>query len=78
MVRFCPGARGLHNQMDVEALCVSLILDGVLKGKIDQIDQMLHLERGASTKSDKYAAVNKWSKELEAVSESIQAKLAAS
>lgn len=64
--------------MDVEALCVSLILDGVLKGKIDQIDQMLHLERGASTKSDKYAAVNKWSKELEAVSESIQAKLAAS
>ena len=64
-------------QKDVEDLCVSLILDGVLKGQIDQIDQMLHLEREGSTSSDKYAALDKWTRELQALTESIEAKLAA-
>ena len=50
-------------QQDVEALCVALILDGVLHGRIDQIDQMLHLDKHAET-MDKYGALDKWAKEL--------------
>ena len=48
---------------EVETLIVGLILDGVLKGQIDQVEQVLHLTQ-SSESADKYSALDTWAKEI--------------
>ncbi|EMR10703.1 hypothetical protein PNEG_00854 [Pneumocystis murina B123] len=43
---------------DVEALLVNLILDGRIKGKIDQVNQILTLEKTEDPNRKKYEAIN--------------------
>lgn len=42
---------------------MGLILDGVLKGQIDQVEQVLHLTQ-SSESADKYSALDTWAKEI--------------
>ncbi|KTW30356.1 hypothetical protein T552_00829 [Pneumocystis carinii B80] len=43
---------------DVEALLINLILDGRIKGKIDQVNQILTLEKTEDPDKKKYEAIN--------------------
>ncbi|KAK6923310.1 Proteasome component (PCI) domain [Dillenia turbinata] len=55
---------------DVEQLLVSLILDNRIQGHIDQVNRLL--ERGDRSKGmKKYSAIEKWNKQLFALSQSI-------
>lgn len=51
------------HRAEVETLIVGLILDGVLKGQIDQVEQVLHLTQ-SSESADKYSALDTWAKEI--------------
>jgi len=59
---------------EVEQLLVALILDGQIDGHIDQIGQLLLLNR---TRADaqKYAAAEKWAQQLSALQSAILTKL---
>ena len=61
-------------QDEVETLAVGLILDGVLKGQIDQVAQVLHLAQ-SSESADKYAALDKWAGEVGSITETLSSKL---
>ena len=59
---------------EVEQLLVALILDGQVDGQIDQIGQLLLLNR-ASADATKYAAAEKWATQLAALQSTILSKL---
>ena len=60
---------------EVEQLLVALILDGQIDGQIDQLAQLLLL-RQSSANAKKYAAAEKWAKQLETLQQTILTKLA--
>ncbi len=65
------------HRTEVETLVVGLILDGVLKGHIDQVDQILHLTQSSET-ADKYSALDKWAKEITDIAGTLAAKVSVS
>ena len=62
-------------QPEVETLAVGLILDGVLKGQIDQVDQVLHLTNQSGDGVEKYKALDKWALEINGITSTLSAKL---
>jgi COP9 signalosome complex subunit 2 len=49
---------------DVEDLMVGLILDNKIRGRIDQVHQLLELETSKSTAFWKYRSVDKWATQI--------------
>ena len=49
---------------EVEDLMVGLILDNKIRGRIDQVNQLLELETNKSTAFYKYRSVDKWASQL--------------
>jgi len=49
---------------EVQAIMVTLILDNKIRGKIDQVQQILELESSKSSSSSKYKAIEKWATQL--------------
>lgn len=49
---------------DVEDLLMSLILDGKVAGKIDQVNQRLELDRSNNLNNRRYAALERWTTEM--------------
>jgi COP9 signalosome complex subunit 2 len=60
---------------EVEDLMVSLILDNKIRGRIDQINQLLELETNKSTAYRKYLSVDKWASQLGVLQSNIINKL---
>lgn len=61
---------------ELENLLVSLIIDGRVQGKIDQVNNRLILDSsGAETEEAKYSAIQHWSDELFRLRQSIAGKL---
>lgn len=58
----------------VEELLMTLILDGVVKGSIDQVHGRLELDKGASLTSKRYAALEKWCREVGRLGAAIEEK----
>jgi len=56
---------------EAEGLAVSLILDGKIKGKIDQVNGLLILDRFNMTATKRYRALNQMTRELETLSKQI-------
>ncbi|PRW18415.1 COP9 signalosome complex subunit 2 [Chlorella sorokiniana] len=61
---------------DVEQLLISLILDGRIKGRIDQVQQLLELDIELE-QAPKYTAIDKWAQQLQSLHAQVAAKLAA-
>ncbi len=59
---------------EVEALLVALILDGQIDGQIDQLGQLLLLNRNAAD-AKKHAAIEKWATQLSALNTTVLGKL---
>ena len=59
---------------EVEPLLVALILDGQIDGHIDQLSQLLLLNKEA-TATKKYDALDKWSSQLGALQQTVFQKL---
>ncbi|KAF7495977.1 COP9 signalosome complex subunit 2 [Sarcoptes scabiei] len=59
---------------DVESLLVSCILDKVIKGRIDQINQVLVMEN-IQENQNRYAALEKWSNKISKLQQSIVFKI---
>lgn len=53
---------------EVEALLVSLVLDNKVKGKLDQLNHLLLLQKSTD---DKYAALEKWTEHLSTLHDSV-------
>ena len=58
----------------VEELLMGLILDGVIKGSIDQVNQRLELERRSQGAAARYGALEKWCREIGALGAAIEEK----
>jgi len=56
---------------EVEVLLVSLILDNKIRGRIDQVNQELHLESSKSSSYWKYTSIDKWSNQLNSLQSTI-------
>jgi len=70
-IRFQFIARHLNISLEeVEALVVALILDGKIKGKIDQVQNLLVLQRESSG-TEKYIVVAKWATQLQTLQETV-------
>ncbi|KAI0223793.1 COP9 signalosome complex subunit 2 [Lamellibrachia satsuma] len=61
--------------LEVESLLVSCILDNTIHGRIDQVNQVLELDR-ESTGFARYSAMDKWTAQLSALHLSIVNKMA--
>jgi len=61
---------------EVEDLMVGLILDSKIRGKIDQVNQLLELEAGKYTAWAKYRAVDKWAGQLQSLHSTVINRLA--
>lgn len=59
----------------MESLLISCILDNTIKGRIDQVNQVLELTRGCSTAS-RYNALDKWTGQLTSLHQIIVNKMA--
>ncbi|KAK7465331.1 hypothetical protein VKT23_005310 [Stygiomarasmius scandens] len=59
---------------EVEELLIGLILEGKVEGRIDQVGMRLELDRKQSLEKKRYAALQKWSENLEAVHSAIIGK----
>ncbi|WRT67670.1 uncharacterized protein IL334_004642 [Kwoniella shivajii] len=59
---------------DVESLVVSLILDGKIKGKIDQVNGLLILDRFNAASKNRYNALNEMSSQLEYLTGKIESE----
>lgn len=63
---------------DVEALLMTLILDGKVSGKIDQVHARLELDnaarRGGNLNERRYRALGRWQKEVASLSGTVQEK----
>lgn len=62
--------------VDVEQLLVGLILDGKVKGRIDQIGGLLELEAEAAQDA-KYSALHNWTQQVAALHSAVVTRLAA-
>jgi COP9 signalosome complex subunit 2 len=60
---------------EVEQLLVTLILDGMIDGSIDQLSQQLHLNQSSTDKA-KYQAAEKWATQLQTLQQAVIGKLA--
>lgn len=60
---------------EVEALLISLILDGRVAGRIDQVNQLLELDVPGE-QAPKYGALDKWAHQLHSLHAMVAAKLA--
>jgi len=61
---------------DVEELMVSLILDNKIRGRIDQVNQLLELDASKGSSFWKYRAVDKWATNLSTLSGTIAQRVA--
>jgi len=61
--------------VEVEQLLVTLILDGMIDGSIDQLSQQLHLNQSSTDKA-KYQAAEKWATQLQTLQQAVIGKLA--
>jgi COP9 signalosome complex subunit 2 len=60
---------------EVEALLVSCILDNTVRGKIDQVNQVLILKHESGAGCARYSALDKWTSQLSALHSSIVSKI---
>ncbi|KAH7644367.1 COP9 signalosome complex subunit 2 alien [Dermatophagoides farinae] len=60
---------------DVESLLVSCILDNVIKGRIDQVNQVLVLENCRQEDQTRYQALEKWANRLSNLQQAIVFKV---
>ncbi|CAH1103289.1 unnamed protein product [Psylliodes chrysocephalus] len=60
---------------EVESLLVSCILDNTIQGRIDQVNQVLFLER-ATINQARYSALDRWANQLNSLHSSIINKMA--
>ena len=60
---------------EVEQLLVTLILDGMIDGSIDQLSQQLLLNHSSAYKA-KYQAAEKWATQLQTLQQAVLSKLA--
>lgn len=60
---------------EVENLLVSLILDEQIKGRIDQVNQVLVLKTAGSKEEDRYNAIGKWANNLQNLHRTITGSL---
>ncbi|XP_002732800.2 COP9 signalosome complex subunit 2 [Saccoglossus kowalevskii] len=60
---------------EVESLLVSCILDNTIQGRIDQVNQLLELDQ-KSMNADRYAALDKWTSQLNSLHQSVVNKMA--
>jgi len=60
---------------EVEALLVSCILDNTVRGKIDQVNQVLELKHETGAGGARYSALEKWTAQLSALHSSIVSKI---
>jgi len=61
---------------EVEDLMISLILDSKIRGRIDQVNQLLELDSSKGSQFWKYRAVDKWAQQLGVLSNTVLQKLA--
>lgn len=59
---------------EVENLLVSCILDNMVKGRIDQVNQVLELNREKSC-SSRYNSIDKWTTQLSSLYNTITSKV---
>ena len=62
------------DEAEVETLAVAGFLDGTIKGRIDQVNKILKLERERAGKS-RYTAIDKWSQQLDSLHQTVVNKL---
>lgn len=68
-------SRQLNISLDlVQKLLMPLILDGVIRGKIDQINGCLEMATSSDANSRRYEALDKWCEEIERIGSSIDRK----
>ncbi|XP_065356865.1 COP9 signalosome complex subunit 2 [Calliphora vicina] len=60
---------------EVESLLVSCILDNTIQGRIDQVNQVLQLDKENSTGS-RYNAIDKWSNQIQSLQMAVINKMA--
>uniref|UniRef100_A0A1A9W873 COP9 signalosome complex subunit 2 n=1 Tax=Glossina brevipalpis TaxID=37001 RepID=A0A1A9W873_9MUSC len=60
---------------EVESLLVSCILDNTIQGRIDQVNQVLQLDKESSSGS-RYNAIDKWSNQIQSLQMAIINKMA--
>ncbi|KAI1301436.1 COP9 signalosome complex subunit 2 [Halotydeus destructor] len=60
---------------EVESLLVSCILDNAIQGRIDQVNQVLELNRGSQSEA-RYQALDKWTSQLSSLHLSVANKMA--
>lgn len=63
------------DQNEVENLLVVCILDNTIRGRIDQVNQVLELESNTQSGAARFSALNKWSEQLSNLHNSIAAKI---
>jgi COP9 signalosome complex subunit 2 len=61
---------------EVEDLMVSLILDNKIRGRIDQVNQLLELDSSKGSSFWKYRAVDKWAQQLGVLNNTVLQRLA--
>ncbi|KZO89689.1 PCI-domain-containing protein [Calocera viscosa TUFC12733] len=62
---------------EVEELCIGLILDGKVQGRIDQVAQIVELERHKGTDARRYNALDAWAGGMQKIFDNIVAKAGA-
>eukprot|EP00058_Branchiostoma_floridae_P016502 XP_002601990.1 hypothetical protein BRAFLDRAFT_59155 [Branchiostoma floridae] len=60
---------------EVESLLVSCILDSTINGRIDQVNQLLELDRSTHGAA-RYTALDRWSEQIQSLHQSIANKMA--
>jgi COP9 signalosome complex subunit 2 len=60
---------------EVEDLIVNLILDNKIRGRIDQINQLLELEGSKSSTFWKYRSIDKWMRQLDSLQNTLISKI---
>ncbi|KAM0788730.1 hypothetical protein ACM66B_002822 [Microbotryomycetes sp. NB124-2] len=61
---------------EIESILVSLILDGKVQGRIDQVLRRLELDRHKAVEAKRYAALDRWTNQLAAIQSSMLGKAA--
>lgn len=61
---------------EAEALVVSMVLDGTLKGRIDQIQGVVKLERSEEGGAERYAHLNRWVGQLQGANDGLLSRTA--
>ncbi|GAA97468.1 uncharacterized protein L969DRAFT_604511 [Mixia osmundae IAM 14324] len=60
--------------VDMESILTTLIMDGKINGKIDQVTQRLTLDKRAAVDARRYGALHSWSSELDSLHQKSMAK----